>query len=170
MMLLSCMRIAATTTALVALSGMVPRAPQLVQNASTVGPENYPAPINLKVLPRDMTGAQVQEVMQEWKKALNMDCNGCHKENPKELDANGNPALNFADDSKPEKRTARVMYTMTEDINVRYIATIDSSGVPVTCGTCHRGHIGPEPMLFPLEENKNSIQNRTSATQTTKQP
>jgi hypothetical protein len=36
------------------------------------------------------------------------------------------------------------MYTMTEKINVDYVAKIDSSGLPVTCGTCHRGHMGPE--------------------------
>ena len=34
---------------------------------------------------------------------------------------------------------------MTEEINQKYIAKIDGSGVPVNCGTCHRGHMGPEP-------------------------
>jgi hypothetical protein len=26
---------------------------------------------------------------------------------------------------------------------------VDNSGAPVTCGTCHRGHIGPEPFIAP---------------------
>jgi len=43
------------------------------------------------------------------------------------------------------KSVARIMYTMTDEINTRYIARIDGSGVPVTCGTCHRGKMGPEP-------------------------
>ena len=46
------------------------------------------------------------------------------------------------------KQTARVMYTMTEKINVDYVSKVDSSGAPVTCGTCHRGHIGPEPFVI----------------------
>jgi len=37
------------------------------------------------------------------------------------------------------------MYTMTEEINQKFIAKVDGLGVPVTCGTCHRGHAGPEP-------------------------
>jgi len=28
---------------------------------------------------------------------------------------------------------------------VNYIANIESSGDPVTCGTCHRGSLSPEP-------------------------
>ncbi len=65
---------------------------------------------------------------------------------------NGKPRLNYADDSKEEKATARKMYLMTEDINKNYVSKIDSSGAPVTCGTCHRGHLGPEPYVIPKEE------------------
>ena len=39
------------------------------------------------------------------------------------------------------------MYKMVEDINSNYISKIDSSGAPVTCGTCHRGHLSPEPFV-----------------------
>jgi hypothetical protein len=41
---------------------------------------------------------------------------------------------------------------MTEEINANFVARIDSSGAPVTCGTCHRGHLGPEPFSAPHEE------------------
>jgi hypothetical protein len=66
---------------------------------------------------------------------------------------NGRPQLNFADDSKEEKRTARIMYTMTEDINVNYVSKVPSSDEPVTCGTCHRGHLGPEEFQIPKEDH-----------------
>ncbi len=47
------------------------------------------------------------------------------------------------------KAVARLMYTMTEEINSKYIATVNGSGMPVTCGTCHRGAVSPE--LFSLQ-------------------
>ena len=42
-----------------------------------------------------------------------------------------------------EARSAR------SEINANYISKIDGSGAPVTCGTCHRGHFGPEPFAVP---------------------
>jgi hypothetical protein len=45
------------------------------------------------------------------------------------------------------------MFKMMEQINVDYIGKIDSSGEPVTCGTCHRGHLGPEPYKIPDEDH-----------------
>jgi Photosynthetic reaction centre cytochrome C subunit len=105
----------------------------------------YPAPTNLKVLPKDLTGQQVHEIMERWSASLGTHCDSCHTADPQNIGPNGRPRLNFADDSKPMKGAARLMFTMTEKINVDYVAKIDSSGAPVTCGTCHRGHLGPEP-------------------------
>jgi hypothetical protein len=105
----------------------------------------YPAPANLKVLPKDLTGQQVHEIMERWSASLGTHCDSCHTADPQNIGPNGRPRLNFADDSKPMKGAARLMFTMTEKINVDYVAKIDSSGAPVTCGTCHRGHLGPEP-------------------------
>jgi mono/diheme cytochrome c family protein len=115
-------------------------------------PHEMPAPTNLKVLPKDLTGAQVHEIMEKWEGELGTSCKTCHAADPKNLGPNGKPRLNFADDSKEEKQTARKMYKMVEEINVSYIAKIDSSGDPVTCGTCHRGHLGPEPFVAPPEK------------------
>lgn len=106
-----------------------------------------PAPTNLKVLPKDLTGEQVHEIMHKWEADLGSNCSTCHAADPKNIGPNGRPRLNFADDSKPEKATARQMYKMVEEINKNYISKIDSSGAPVTCGTCHRGHLGPEPFV-----------------------
>jgi hypothetical protein len=106
-----------------------------------------PEPTNLKVLPKTMTGEQVHELMHKWEAALGTECSTCHAADPKKLGPNGKPALNFADDSKKEKAAARLMYKMVDDINSQYVSMIDNSGIPVTCGTCHRGHLTPEPFV-----------------------
>ncbi len=105
----------------------------------------YPAPTNLKVLPKDLTGQQVHDIMKQWSASLGSRCDSCHAEDPEKINPDGQPILRFADDSRPMKAVARTMYTMTEAINSNYIARLQGSGLPVTCGTCHRGHIGPEP-------------------------
>jgi hypothetical protein len=61
--------------------------------------------------------------------------------------------LNFADDSKPEKATARLMVKMVEEINTQYVGKIDNSGAPVTCATCHRGHLDPPPFVAPPDDD-----------------
>jgi hypothetical protein len=131
----------------------VAQAPQPAQ-APAGGPppaQVHPAPTNLKVLPKDLTGDQVHEIMEQWEGSLGAHCNTCHAPDPNNIGPNGRPRLNFPDDSKEEKATARKMYLMTEDINKNYVSKIDSSGAPVTCGTCHRGHLGPEPYVIPKE-------------------
>ena len=106
----------------------------------------HPNPTNLQILPKNLTGEQVHEIMEKWEGELGTGCKTCHTAS-KELGPNGRPQINFADDSKDEKKTARKMYKMVEDINSNYISQIDSSGAPVTCGTCHRGHLSPEPFV-----------------------
>lgn len=115
-------------------------------------PRTYPAPTNLKVLPKDLTGQQVHEIMEKWEGSLGAHCSTCHTPDPKDIGPNGRPRLNFADDSKEEKATARLMYKMTEDINVNYVSKVPNSEAPVTCGTCHRGHLGPEPFVIPDDD------------------
>jgi hypothetical protein len=102
-------------------------------------------PQNLKVLPKDLTGAEVREIMEGWADELGTDCSNCHVRNPNDIGPNGKPRFNFADDSKEEKRTARVMYTMLQSINGDFVSKVPNSGMPVTCGTCHRGHPSPPP-------------------------
>jgi hypothetical protein len=107
--------------------------------------EPAPAPTNLKVLPKTMTGEQVHELMHKWEAELGTECTTCHAADPNNIGPNGRPRLNFADDSKPEKNTARLMFRMVEDINGNYVSKVDNSGAPVSCGTCHRGHLDPAP-------------------------
>ena len=129
------------TAAIFAIS----QTPQASPAADAATTQIYPAPTNLQALPKDMTGAQVREIMHAWVDELGGDCSTCHVRNPSDIDPNGKPRLNYADDSKEEKKTARVMYAMLESINADYVGKVPNSGLPVTCGTCHRGHLSPPP-------------------------
>jgi cytochrome c2 len=136
---------------------MAAQIPQTGSGGAASQTASLPAPTNLKVLPQDLSGQQVQDLMEKWKAGLGMDCAACHAEDREKVDAEGRPLLNFASDAKPQKSVARVMFTMTEEINTRYIAKIDGSGVPVTCGTCHRGHMGPDPFVVPTNQGSPKV-------------
>lgn len=112
---------------------------------------DFPAPINLKVLPRNLTGQQVHDLMDEWSNELGVRCIACHIKEPEGVSSDGTKTSTFAEDTKPMKGIARLMYAMTEKINSNFIATVEGSGMPVTCGTCHRGNISPEPFTPPSE-------------------
>jgi hypothetical protein len=120
-------------------------------------PREYPAPTNLKVLPKDLTGAQVREIMQGWAGDLGVHCDTCHAADPKNVGPNGKPRLNFASDEKDEKLMARIMYQMTEADKKDYVARVaemdkmDEPAAPLTCGTCHRGNLDPEKFTPPAE-------------------
>jgi hypothetical protein len=151
--LLTAALFAATTIA------QAPQAPQTPSPAAGSPPaaeqhnHSHAAPTNLKVLPKTLTGDQVHEIMEKWEGSLGVHCNTCHAPDPNNIGPNGRPRLNYADDSKPEKATARLMYTMTEDINRNYVSKVPNSDMPVTCGTCHRGHFGPEPFVIPPDDH-----------------
>ena len=120
---------------------------------------NFPAPTNLKVLPKDLTGRQVRDIMEKFAGSLGVKCDFCHTADPKNVGADGRPRMNFADDSKPDKQIARIMYTMTQQMNSDYIKKAmdldpDDMGSPVTCGTCHRGHKMPEDFVIPRQERQ----------------
>jgi cytochrome c553 len=112
-----------------------------------------PAPTNLQVLPKNMTGEQVHQIMHQWEAELGTECSTCHAADPKSVGTNGRPRLNFAADSKEEKSTARLMYRMTQEINEKYISMVGNSGMPVTCGTCHQGHLSPVPFVPKTEDH-----------------
>jgi hypothetical protein len=135
----------ASFVAAVCLVTMAARPPQSANNTSSLQPASYPAPTNVRVLPAELNGKQVHDIMEKWSAGLGLGCSVCHANDRGKSDQDGHPLLDFASDAKPEKATARMMYTMTEEINQKYIAKMDGSGVPVNCGTCHRGHMGPEP-------------------------
>ena len=137
----------AIATAVVASTFAAAQAPP--PGPPTGPPHQMPAPSNLKVLPRSLSGQQVHEIMHKWSGELGTTCKTCHAIDPKNIGPDGKPRLDYAVDTKEEKQTARKMFQMVEEINSKYISKIDSSGAPVTCGTCHRGHLGPEPYIVP---------------------
>lgn len=153
---------AAAVVLATAIAASAAQAPQSQQNppaaAQHQGGEHehqhqMPAPKNLQVLPKNLTGDQVQEIMHKWADRLGTNCGTCHAVDPKRIGPKGQPMLDFAADTKPEKRTARLMYKMTVNINENYISTVENSGQKVTCGTCHRGHITPEPFIPPPDHD-----------------
>ena len=134
------------------LAGMRAQAPQGPQSSaerpSPASHSTFPVPTNLRVLPKNLSGQQVHDIMEQWAHSLGVRCDSCHSEVIDAVNQDGRPRLNFADDSKPMKAVARIMYTMTDKINADYVAKVDGSGLPVTCGTCHRGEISPEPFTM----------------------
>jgi hypothetical protein len=151
--------VTAFVTAAVLAVTTVAQTPQTPATSAPAPPQGehhdhpHAAPTNLQVLPKNLTGDQVHEIMDKWEGELGVHCSTCHAADPKNIGPNGRPRLNYADDSKPEKATARLMYKMTEDINVNYVSKVPNSEVPVTCGTCHRGHFGPEPFVIPPDDH-----------------
>jgi hypothetical protein len=110
-----------------------------------------PKPVNLKVLPKDISPDQLMKTMQGFSGQLGVKCTFCHA-----MDA-ATKHPNFASDEKPDKNTARTMISMTNEINAKYLSQIHDPDATeadktVTCGTCHRGHNMPVPFQVPAHE------------------
>jgi DmsE family decaheme c-type cytochrome len=135
--------------------------PSAAASSQPAPPRTFPAPTNLKVLPKDLSGMEVHDIMEQWARSLGARCDSCHAEDPKIAAPDGHPRLNFADHSKPMKAAARLMYRMTEEINNNYIAKVEDSGIPVTCDTCHRGRVSPEPFTIQPPDGQPTAQVRT---------
>jgi len=107
------------------------------QASSPAGPR--PKPRNLTVLPKDISGADLDRVMHEYAQDLGTSCGYCHAENPQSKE------IDFASDENPMKETARLMIAMTKDINTKYLAELGDRRYAdaFTCGNCHRGQIKP---------------------------
>ncbi|HEX7151371.1 MAG TPA: c-type cytochrome [Thermoanaerobaculia bacterium] len=108
---------------------------------------------NLQILPRDIPREQLLTIMRGFTRSLGVKCNECHvvtATEPKEQ-------LDFAADTKEEKRVARVMMQMTSQINGAWMERVEAaeghheetteaapSDPRVSCWTCHRGKKEPE--------------------------
>lgn len=122
--------------------------PLTAQSQTSHPQHEMPRPKNLQVLPKDISGQQLIATMRGFTKALGVECSFCHAEDPQ------THRPDFASDAKPQKTTARTMMRMTEEINSKYLSTVnDPDAAPdqktVTCGTCHRGQSMPEPFHAP---------------------
>jgi hypothetical protein len=98
---------------------------------------------NLKVLPKNISHKDLDEIMDGFKAALGVKCNFCHADN-KDSSIH---KLDFPSDDKPEKNIARHMMRMTAKINKKYFSFLkDDKGAvvqPVQCFTCHHGKPHP---------------------------
>jgi hypothetical protein len=127
------------------IEGAQPRpAPPLTGGAQAGGPTELPSldPLpatsrarraeqeykNIQLL-KGVPADKVQAIMEHFKFSLGVDCTYCHVENQ------------FEKDSKPMKKVAREMITLTRNNN----KAMGGAG-QVTCFTCHRGQpVPPKP-------------------------
>lgn len=108
---------------------------------------------NLQILPKDITRAQLVQVMRGFTSSLGVRCQYCHVgEEGASL-----ATFNFKTDEKPTKRSARVMMRMVEAINQTHLSQLDTIAhshggvssthvterIEVQCVTCHRGQARP---------------------------
>lgn len=105
-----------------------------------------PKPTNLQVLPKDISTRDLMTLMFGYGKALGVECGFCHAVDPQ------THRPDFASDAKPDKEIARTMMRMTQEINSKYLSTVnDPDATPaektVACGTCHRGKTMPAPFV-----------------------
>lgn len=95
-----------------------------------------PPPKNLQVLPKDLTVAQVRQIMQGIRSALGVECSHCHVSQ-----------TDRASDAKPQKLIARKMLQMVNAINNEHLKDVGTPAAPgepkVNCFTCHRGTLKP---------------------------
>lgn len=96
-------------------------------------------PVNLRVLPKDSSAAEIKDLMERYNEELGVSCEYCHTQNPATRE------LNYVSDDNPAKHTARVMIAMLNDINTKYLAQLDDQkyAVVVSCGNCHQGRHDP---------------------------
>jgi cytochrome c551/c552 len=104
---------------------------------------------NIKVLPKEWSRPQVQQLMQTFVESLGVaapageGCGHCHTVDttaPPPQPGRG-PAFNFASDDKPVKDVARKMIQMTMALNADTLKGVGDEAVKekVSCFTCHQG-------------------------------
>ncbi len=98
---------------------------------------------NLQVLSQNITHDQLLATMRIFARSLGVRCDHCHAAAP----AGSKERLDFASDSKEEKRTARTMMRMTSHVNLQYLSELHDPTAAVTCYTCHRGKTVPDAVL-----------------------
>jgi hypothetical protein len=99
-------------------------------------------PVNLRVLPRDISASELGKRMKGYEADLGVTCSHCHVQD------SATRKFDYASDENPDKATARLMIAMLKDINDKYLAELGGDRrytVPVTCGSCHQGQSSPPP-------------------------
>lgn len=106
--------------------------------AKIAGRENQPAEqvfTNVQVLKGITAGALVEKMDKEYSVAMSWNCTNCHRLAPQG---------NFASDTSVDKKRARFMQQMVNDINHSELPKLYPANTPsISCGTCHRGYNTP---------------------------
>ncbi|HEY2163218.1 MAG TPA: photosynthetic reaction center cytochrome c subunit family protein [Gemmatimonadaceae bacterium] len=99
---------------------------------------------NIQVL-KGITAAElVHKMDKEYATPLSWNCTNCHR-----LANQGN----WASDTATDKKRARFMQQMTNDINLVTLPKLYPKDTPkVTCATCHRGYNEPPPPEYMIPE------------------
>ena len=100
---------------------------------------------NLQVLPKDISRAELIQVMRGFAGDLGVRCQYCHVV-PAGANANTLQGVDFKSDDKIEKKKARQMMKMVHTINTTLLPDVPSRSNPpvnVRCVTCHR--LSPVP-------------------------
>jgi Photosynthetic reaction centre cytochrome C subunit/Tetratricopeptide repeat len=131
------------TASFVAAQGSPP-----AQRAQGPGGQDGERFTNLQVLPKDITRPQLNEVMLGFGRSLGVGCDHCHM-------GESMDTMDWANDDKDEKKSARDMMRMVRSINeaVAALPKTERQRTPVTCETCHRGlAVPPRPLGDVLAE------------------
>jgi hypothetical protein len=99
-----------------------------------------PDPVNLQVLSTNLSGERVRKLMKSYSRDLGVSCSHCHLEDPE------SQTVDYVADDKPAKQAARLMITMLDDINDKYLSRLGRDprySEPMTCGSCHQGQSTP---------------------------
>lgn len=125
---------------LAALAVLIAPATLQSQAAGKFPPDSL---INVKVFPRTTPVPEVMAAMRTFAMGLGVRCQYCH------VGEEGMPLerFDFASDEKRPKLVAREMMRMVQEIN-RRLDTLPgrTTGLEVSCMTCHRGVNKPTPL------------------------
>ena len=115
--------------------------------ASIAGRENQPAEQvfkNVQVLKGITAGELVHKMDAEYGTAMSWNCTNCHRLAPQG---------NFASDTSTDKKRARFMQQMTDEINHVQLPKLYPKDTPkVSCMTCHRGYNEPPDSTYMIPE------------------
>jgi Photosynthetic reaction centre cytochrome C subunit len=101
-------------------------------------------PVNLKILPKNISEEDLHKVMRNFSMSLGVRCGFCHVS--EKVEGQERPKFDFASDNKPEKNIARKMMMMVSAINEKYIGQMiggDHTLEQINCVTCHMGRKTP---------------------------
>ena len=105
---------------------------------------------NLTVLPKTISKENLLNVMRNFNEGLGVRCNFCH------VGEEGKPlnTYDFSSDDKDNKKKARIMLKMTNNINENYLSELKEFGngnvIQVKCITCHHGLKEPKTLAQEL--------------------